>query len=150
MTEKRNLLQSAINPAEANAEKTLRQKAVDALQKKRALRTPVSSEDAQRLLHELEVHQIELELQNEELRHAQAEIETSKARYFDLYDFAPIGYFTLSEKGLIIEANLTACSLLGVARNKLLNFPLSRFILADDASIYHLHLNKLFEKEALI
>ena len=145
MTKKRNLLQSAINPADANAEKTLRQKAVDALQKKRALRTPVSSEDAQRLLHELEVHQIELELQNEELRHAQAEIETSKARYFDLYDFAPIGYFTLSEKGLIIEANLTACSLLGVARNKLLNFPLSRFILADDASIYHLHLNKLFE-----
>src|SRR6056297_2534463 len=58
-------------------------------------------EETQQLLHELRVHQIELELQNEELRSAQEEIEESQARYFDLYYLAPVGYCTLSEQGLI-------------------------------------------------
>ncbi len=54
------------------------------------------------------MHQIELEMQNEELQRSQTELENARARYFNLYDLAPIGYVTLSEKGLILEANLTA------------------------------------------
>ena len=99
-------------------------------------------------LHELRVHQIELEMQNEELRRAQAEIEAGRARYFDLYDLAPVGYCTLSEQGLILMANLTAATLLGRARGALVNRPLSHFILKDDQDIYYLHRKQLFETHA--
>ena len=92
---------------------------------------------ARRALHELRVHQIELEMQNEELRRTQEELEISRTRYFDLYDLAPVGYFTLSEKGLILEANLTAAKLLGVARSALVKQPLSRFILPTDQDIHY-------------
>jgi PAS domain S-box-containing protein len=94
---------------------------------------------ALRALHELRVHQIELEMQNEELRRTQEELEVSRTRYFDLYDLAPVGYVTLSEKGLILEANLTAAKLLGVARSALVKQPLSRFILPQDQDTYYLH-----------
>jgi two-component system, cell cycle sensor histidine kinase and response regulator CckA len=102
-------------------------------------------EVAQRLLHELQVHQIELEMQNEELRRTQAEIEASQARYFDLYDMAPVGYFTLSAQGLILEANLTAANMLGVGRSHLVRQPLTRFILREDQNIYYGHRKQLFE-----
>src|ERR1041385_2345335 len=88
-----------------------------------------SPEVARRALHDLRVHQIELEMQNEELRRTQEELEVSRARYFDLYDLAPVGYFTLNEQGFILEANLTAAKLLGVGRAALVKQPLSRFIL---------------------
>ena len=94
----------------------------------------LSPADAQRVLHDLQVHRIELELQNEELRRAQDALEASRARYFDLYDLAPVGYFTLNEGGLILEANLTGANLLGVARRALVNQPLGRFVISDDAA----------------
>jgi PAS domain S-box-containing protein len=99
----------------------------------------------QRMLHELRVHQIELEMQNEELRRAQVELDASRARYFDLYDLAPVGYCSLSPKGLILEANLTAATMLNVARGALVNQPISRFILKDDQDIYYRHQKKLAE-----
>jgi PAS domain S-box-containing protein len=102
-------------------------------------------ETIEQILHELRVHQIELEMQNEELRTAQEEIETGRARYFDLYDLAPVGYCTLSEHGLFLEANLTATTLLGVARSALVRQPISRFILKEDEDIYYLHRKQLFE-----
>ncbi len=101
--------------------------------------------ETQRLVHELQVHQIELEMQNEELRRTQVELEASRARYFDLYDLAPVGYCTLNEKGLIHEGNLTAAAMLGVARNALVNQPLSRFILYEDQDIYYTFRKQLFE-----
>src|ERR1700682_3584242 len=82
------------------------------------LRT-LTSEESLTLLHDLRVHQIELEMQNEELRRTQEALEASRARYFDLYDLAPVGYFTISNKGLILEANFTAATLFGVARGAL-------------------------------
>ena len=84
-------------------------------------------------------------MQNEELRAAQAEIEAGRARYFDLYDLAPVGYCTLSEQGLILEANLTAATLLNVNRGALVKQPISRFIIVDDQDIYYLHRKKLIE-----
>ncbi len=102
-------------------------------------------EEIQRVLHELRVHQIELEMQNEELRTAQAQIEAGRARYFDLYDRAPVGYCTLSEKGMILEANLTTATLLGMIRGLLVRQPISRFIFKDDQDIYYLHRKQLFE-----
>jgi two-component system cell cycle sensor histidine kinase/response regulator CckA len=105
-------------------------------------------EVALRALHELRVHQIELEMQNEELRRTQEELEVSRERYFDLYDLAPVGYFTLSEQGLILEANLTAAKLLGVPRSALVKQPLSRFILPQDQDTYYLHRKALLETGA--
>ena len=97
------------------------------------------------MLHELTVHRIELELQNEELRRVQVELETERARYFDLYDVAPVGYFTVSEKGLVLEANLTAATLLGEARRALAKQPISRFLVKEDQGIYYLHRKRLSE-----
>ena len=105
-------------------------------------------ENARLVLHELQVHQIELELQNEELRQTQAELEESRARYFDLYNLAPVGYVTLSEHGLILEANLTAAGLLGVARGALVTQLLTRFILPEDQNLYYRHRQQLFETGA--
>jgi PAS domain S-box-containing protein len=98
----------------------------------------LAPEDLRRALHELRVHQIELEMQNDELRRTQVELEASRSRYFDLYDLAPVGYVTLREDGLIQEANLTAAVLLGVDRSRLLSGPLSRFILKEDQNLYYL------------
>jgi PAS domain S-box-containing protein len=92
-----------------------------------------------RLFYELQVHQIELEMQNEELRSAKNELEALYARYFDLYDLAPLSYFTISDEGVILEANLTAATLLGVNRGGLVNQPFNRFIHKEDRKIFDLY-----------
>jgi two-component system, cell cycle sensor histidine kinase and response regulator CckA len=107
-----------------------------------------SPELSRSLFHELRVHQIELEMQNDELRRAQEALEASRARYFDLFDLAPVGYLTLSEHGLVLEGNLTAAALLGVERRQLVKQPLTRFILREDQDVYYQHRNRLFETGA--
>ena len=121
--------------------------------RERAAKSPVrldalSAEETQLMLHELRVHQIELEMQNEELRRAQLELEAERAKYFDLYDLAPVGYCSVSRSGLILEANLTAAKLLGVARNMLFKRLISRFIVKEDQDIYYLMWKQLFETGA--
>ena len=103
--------------------------------------------DVAQAFHELQVHQIELELQNEELRRAQVALEALQARYFDLYDLAPVGYFTLDEHGLILEANLTATTLLGVPRGAMIKQPISRFLHSDDKDLYYMHRKRLLDTE---
>ncbi len=105
----------------------------------------LSPQEVQNLLHELQVHQIELEMQNEELRRAQEALELSRARYFELYDLAPVGYITLSQKGLIQEANLTLAVLLATPRSQLVNARLSQYILAADQDSYYHFQRKLRE-----
>ena len=96
-----------------------------------------SPDAAVQMLHELRVHQIELEMQNEELRRVQIELDASRARYFELYDLAPVGYCTISDGGQIQQANLCAAGLLGIARGALVRQPISRFILKADQDIYY-------------
>ena len=109
----------------------------------------LSREESARLIHGLHVHQIELELQNEELRRAQLELEASRARYFDLYDLAPVGYLTVGEGAAILEANLPAARLLGVERGALVGRALSSFVVADDQDAYHLHRRRLADTGSL-
>jgi signal transduction histidine kinase len=90
-----------------------------------------------RALHELQVHQIELEMQNEQLRATQAELEIAREQYADLYEFAPVGYMTLSEGGLILAANLTSSTMLRVERSALLSVPFSRFVVPQDQDAYY-------------
>ena len=133
---------SRLDPAD------LRRRAEELLRGNPADLAVLPPEEAGRLLHELQVHQIELEMQNDELRKAQLELEASRVKYFDLYDMAPVGYFTVSEKGLILEANLRAAQLLGVERNRLVKQPLTRYIVPEDQDIYYLHRKRLLETGA--
>ena len=104
-----------------------------------------SQHHATGMSHDLQLHQIELEIQNDQLRRIQAELDTARTRYFDLYDQAPVGYCTVSLQGIILESNLTAASMLGVARELLSGQELSRFIVPADQEIlrqHHLHLHQ--------
>lgn len=98
---------------------------------------PLSPEEARKLIHELRTHQIELELQNEELRQTEEKLLAIQEKFSDLYDFVPVGYLTISYKGMIQEANLTAAVMLGVAREHLIMQPFSAFILPEDQDIYY-------------
>ena len=135
--------QSPINPAPVAANSlTLRQRAESQWQSVGRARpdafADLSIADFQTLLHDLQVHQIELDLQNEELRQARDAADASRARYVDLYDLAPVGYCSVSEAGLILLANLTLASLLRVARSALTRSrPLSHFIVRTDQNIWY-------------
>ena len=109
----------------------LRRRAEDRLLDARAKRMPLTGHDTQRLLHELEVHQIELEMQNAELHHAHEEMEEMLERYTDLYDFAPVGYFTLDLNMAIRAVNLAGATLLGLDRSNLLGRSFESFIVPN-------------------
>jgi signal transduction histidine kinase/CheY-like chemotaxis protein len=106
---------------------------------------PASAADAAALVHELEVHQIELEMQNEELRVAHAEAEAARARFADLFDFAPVGYFTVSRDSSIREVNLTGARLLGVERAKLIGCRLGVFLAESDRRAFSAALSAAHE-----
>lgn len=99
----------------------------------------MSLEDIRRTFHELSLYQIELEMQNEELRRTQIALDAERERYFDLYDLAPVGYCTVSETGQILQINLTAATLLGVPRGSLVNRMFQLRIFHEDQDIYYRH-----------
>ena len=98
----------------------------------------LDAQGMQKTLHELQVHQIELEMQNEELRTTQLALDFERSRYQDLYELAPVGYLTLSPSGEMMHLNLKAASLLGLARSQLANKPLRRFVAKQDRDAYYL------------
>ena len=101
--------------------------------------------DVQQLVHELQVHQIELEMQNEELRRTQMELGAARDRYADLYDFSPAGHLLLDREGTIVEANLRAGTLLGINRKDLIEQPLSRFVASEDQDRLHRHCQEVLK-----
>jgi PAS domain S-box-containing protein len=100
--------------------------------------------DMQNIVHELGTYQIELEMQNEELRRARAELEESHAKYVDLYDFSPMGYFIFDKKGLIKEVNVTGANMLGMEKRLLRARPFYTFIDPDHRAVFRNHLSEVF------
>jgi len=125
------------------AEKHVRRKTMEPAE----IPVTLSPEEMRETIYELQVHQIELEMQNEEMRRVQNELDRLRERYFDLFDLAPLGYCTLSKKGLILEANLATATLLNTTRSALVRQPFSRFIHRDDEDIYYLHFKKILGTE---
>jgi PAS domain S-box-containing protein len=122
----------------------LRQQAEKLLEKKAGKRV-MSTDDMFKLSHELAVHQIELEMQAEELQQAQIELEKSRDKYIELFDFAPLGYFTLNKNNIIIEANLTAAKLLDMERRNLIRSKFTKFIAPESQDIFYSVYRKDFE-----
>ncbi len=104
---------------------------------------PQSADEIQRLLHELRVHQIELEMQNDELRRAQNELQASRSRWMELYESAPVGYLTVGPAGEIRQLNRCAANMLGRARGELLKQPFTKFICSEDQDTFYLMNQKL-------
>lgn len=128
---------------------SLRQKAEELLSKKQQLQfdSNFSHAETLKLIHELEVYQIELEMQNEELLLAKEQAELATEKYTELYDFAPSGYFTLSKEGKVIDVNLTGSNMLGKERLKLRNSHFGFFVSDDTKNIFNLFLEKIFNSK---
>jgi len=126
----------------------LRRKAEEKLRTQLERLKKFSARDIQELVHELGTHQIELEMQNEELRAARDKLELSRNQFSELYDFAPVGYFTIDVHGMIEEVNLTGARLLGIERGALLKRPFANFIAeAADREIFSRHRKWVFEEQ---
>jgi len=140
------------NTNEPTTSRELRSLAEERLQKKLLntkyfhLSTIPTSEELLRLVHELEVHQIELEMEQEELARTRFELQDSLNMYTELYDFAPVGYLTLGREGKIHKANLTATKLLGVDRSRLYDMHLKQFVVAEDYRVIDNLLETVFTR----
>jgi PAS domain S-box-containing protein len=130
-----------------NRLETLRRRAENTLLARSRSKRAVNENDPVRLLHELEIHQVELKLQNEELHRAHMELWGSHDRYTDLYQFAPVAYVTLDQGGMILESNLMASEVLGVERRELESAYLRKFILSETRDAWHQHLRDAFSND---
>lgn len=124
----------------------LRRYAERTLRHKKEYKLPsIALKDISSLIHELQVHQIELEMQNEELHRSQIATESMNRKYFDLYNFAPIAYFSCDQKGMINDVNLEGASLLGQERCNLFQTAFIRFFTPDSRKIFHQHMKKVLD-----
>jgi PAS domain S-box-containing protein len=123
----------------------LRERAEQLLEQGGREATDIEKDDLVRLAHDLEVYQVELELQNEELRSSKAEVEASRAEYFDLYDSSPVAYVTLDEKGIIERANEAAYRMLQLGGKYLSGSQFATLVYMKDISIYFSFIKRLAE-----
>ncbi len=136
------------NQASARQIIDLRQRAEKLLTRQGRCKPILSITDQDSLVHELELHQIEVSLQNEELRRVQLETELSREKYVELYDFAPIGFFTIDQNGLILDVNLTGTTLLGLERHHLLSRAFSRFVVPEFQDEFYLFCKRVLTSGA--
>lgn len=118
--------------------RSLRRRAMDRLRERPLDLSGMAAGDMEALVHELAIHQIELEVQNEELRRAQEELSAARDRYLDLYEFAPVGYLCLEPSGVIRQANLAGSRLFGVEREHLIGRRIEKFVHSEDSDACYL------------
>ena len=134
----------SVSDLRRNAEKQLEAKAAE-------MQPHRTGEKSRRNDHELEVYQVELEMQNAELRSTREDLELSRDKYVELYEYAPIGYFTLDVHGVIREVNLAGAQLLGIERNRLINRPFDNFIAdGDGRETFSQHLAAIVQRQAML
>ena len=134
-------------PGNIEKQKALRSKALDIMKSGNRDQPEFASssdEDRLKLIHELQVHKIELELQNEELRASEQALMEVRDFFWDLYEFAPVGYLTLNSQGFVQEINLTACRMLGIDKASMINKPLSKLFYSEDLRIFHQKFPQVF------
>lgn len=128
---------------------TLRKKAVEKLKQNSSNPIlPQNENEIQKLIHEIQVHQIELEIQNDELRRAWLEVKETQNRFTDLYEFAPVIYFTTNKNGIIEQANLTASGLLGIERIKMIKKNFFDFVIKEDQEQIYFFFKNVYEKKS--
>lgn len=138
--DKKSDISSKLNRLRDKSERVFRENPADALDISR-----LSKVDLERLVHELHVHQIEVETQGEELIRVQEELEKQRLRYLYLFDYAPVGYFTVSRKGNIEEVNLTGAAMTGINRKDLIGKPFFRVISTGSRDSYYKSFNEIYQ-----
>lgn len=137
---------SRSNKTASKRRATFRPRAKKSLRKGRVAQQKLSPLEVRHLIEELHKSQRDVEGLNEDLLKLQERFEASRKKYADLYDFAPIGYFTLDQKGLIAEVNLTGANMLGLDRRLLINKPFSSFVDKDDYDVFQIHRTNVFKE----
>jgi PAS domain S-box-containing protein len=135
----------AEKPGKSTKVKVFRRQAEELLRATKRDIAAMPVKDMQQLVHELQIHQIELDMQNEELRRTQLEIEAARDRYMELYECSPAGHLTLDTSGTIVECNLRAATLLGLNRKEMIGQQFSRFLASGDRDIFHRHSQEILK-----
>ncbi len=130
--------------------KLTRAELIEELEKLESQRQAMGADEPESLVEQLHIHQVELEMQNRELREAQQDLEESRNHYADLYDFAPVGYVSLDDKGVILQINLTASAMLGVERERLVGMPFSRYVQPEDRGTFMEYMSECEMSEDMV
>lgn len=125
----------------------LRKRAENSLDNQPLIDSHLSLKDIKKLIHEIHVQQIELELQNDELKRSQENLLHSEEKYFEFYNLAPVGFFSIDEEGVVKEINLTLIDLLNIERKDILNNEIIKYIKWEERDIFNLFLRNIIESE---